>query len=570
MQWKVLEPGEIFEERYRIESVLGVGGFAHVYRAIQVGLGREVALKISRPMRSRDHADENAREAALNTWVQRFRREAKVISKLRDPHTITMYDYGLTDTNISYMVFEYVSGETLKEVVMQGETMEPERAVAILRQCLSSIQEAHAMGILHRDVKPDNIMLYEHVGRRDQVKVLDFGIAKPMLEESQMTNADLTQDGTLLGTPRYMAPEQLKGEQMGPAADIYSLGLVAYELLSGTKAIGGNSSMTVISKQLSPDPITLPETEKFPRGLRTIIECMLAKESQLRYQTAAEVLRALDNWDSEADQGVGGATLLLDLGDATTRFEREDEKKASEPEDPQPVDRRPNRDDATIALDDSLDEVLILDDVVEEKKTSASNRVLPVVLIVLAAILLVIVIGVLSSEDKQEVEAEESVAEVEEGEPTREAAVESQTEENLVEMQVATVPAGAAIFVNATEKGDSPVRFSVKDTDFPLRVQARLSDGREMEKEVENGDEEIRLVFEDVENDPEPPVRREPRRVERPPEPAPTPTPTPTPTPSPRAEPEPTPPVEATPDPSKVEETVEERSATDDPYFSLE
>src|SRR5690554_273746 len=281
------KPGGIFQNRYRIGSVIGHGGFAQIYQAEQIDLGRQVALKVLNPgLRGNDaHGQEVA---------ERFRREAKLVASLRDPHTITMHDYGRTDDALLYMVFEYIDGRTLSGLVRDEGKISARRAVKILRQCLSSLQEAHALGVLHRDIKPANIMVYEHIGRTDQVKVLDFGIAKSVLAGEESNGQDLTQAGMIIGTPRYMAPEQLRGTPLGPQTDLYSLGLVAYELLAGQKAIELDSMVSIITRQVSNEPIQLPEHIGVSPRLAALVNGMLHKSERERFQNAGEVLRALD------------------------------------------------------------------------------------------------------------------------------------------------------------------------------------------------------------------------------------------------------------------------------------
>lgn len=286
------KPGGVFENRYRIESVIGRGGFAQIYLAEQIDLGRQVALKVLSP--SLRGADDHGQEVA-----ERFRREAKLVATLRDPHTITMYDYGRTDDGLLYMVFEYIDGVTLSGLVRREGRISAERATKILGQCLSSLQEAHALGVLHRDIKPANIMVYEHIGRTDQVKVLDFGIAKSVLGDDQSAAGDLTQTGMIIGTPRYMAPEQLRGTPLGPQTDLYSLGLVAYELLTGHKAIELDSMVSIITRQVSDEPIQLPENLGLSARFRAIINAMLHKLEKQRFQNAGEVISALDGLSQE-------------------------------------------------------------------------------------------------------------------------------------------------------------------------------------------------------------------------------------------------------------------------------
>jgi serine/threonine protein kinase len=224
--------GDLFVGRFTIESVLNRGGFGCVYKAMQNDLGRPVAIKVLRPAtRIGFNDDVSAEERRLEIVSKRFEREAQLVSQLRDPHTVLMYEYGQTPDGLLYMVLEFISGDALSRVVEVEGAISPDRAVNIVLQVLSSLEEAHARGVLHRDIKPPNIMLYSHMGRADQVKVLDFGLAKSMDDPIfSADNPDLTDDEVLIGTPRYMSPEQIRGHRLAPSTDIYSLGLVFYEL----------------------------------------------------------------------------------------------------------------------------------------------------------------------------------------------------------------------------------------------------------------------------------------------------------------------------------------------------
>lgn len=479
MEWRVLEPGEVFEERYRIESVLGVGGFAHVYRATQMDLDRDVALKILRPAKNAGGGP--GQEKVLDTWTQRFRREAKLISRLRDPHTITMFDFGSTDAEMSYMVFEYVAGRSLDHVIRDEGSFEPKRVVEILRQCLLSVQEAHSLGVLHRDLKPANILIFEHVGRGNRVKVLDFGIAKPMMDEASghMTGADLTMDGTILGTPRYMAPEQLKGEPMGPGSDIYSLGLVAFEMLAGEKAISGNSTMTVISKQLSPEPIVLPADMRLPGRFRAIVHKMLTKDASRRYQTAKEVLDDLEGWANDGDLE-GGATIQLganeiellgdDSGPTQIMATQGQAAEAPAPRAPAPV---PATAPAAASSESAGSE-----------GKSSSNLRLPLFLV---AGLLVVVVILAFFVSKEEPGHDESLAQAMVAEP------EPAVEPEVHRVQIRTEPAGASVIIDGVYVGLSPVAMNLTEGDFPVTIAVLLEDGRRADEVLEGPRETVYL-----------------------------------------------------------------------------
>ncbi len=301
-------PGQLFTGRYEIQAVVGAGGFSRVYLAVQTELDRPVAIKVLKP-----HEKTSDEEAAdqFDHVISRFRQEAKLISRLKDQNTVVIYDYGSTDDGLLYMVMEYVDGLTLRQLT-KGQPLEAERVVYILRQVLSSLEEAHTLGVLHRDVKPANIMVYEHAGRRDQVKLLDFGIAKVLEKESRpVTKMDLTGDGMLVGTPRYMSPEQIRGEELTPASDLYSLGLVVYELLVGTKAVNSDSSISIISRHLDPEPIAVPPDLEIPDRLRQIVDRMLSKSPTLRYETCKALLEDLRDWDRYLDDSMDDTVKVV-------------------------------------------------------------------------------------------------------------------------------------------------------------------------------------------------------------------------------------------------------------------
>lgn len=295
--------GDVLGNRYVIRRVLGSGGFARVYEAEHMLVGRLVAIKVLKsPAENGSSREERA--TRLNVLTRRFEREAKLVSQLRDPHTVRLHDFGRTDEGLLYMVLELVPGTTLRELFRLGGSLPSTRVIGIVRQALSSLGEAHAIGVIHRDIKPANLMLYRHDGR-ELVKVLDFGIAKvfPDGGDGQPEKAgatNLTASGAFVGTPRYVAPEQIRGDEVGPWTDIYSLGLVAYELLVGSRAVSGESSMNIVARHLDPEPFVLPESMGIPAGLRTIVERMISKSSDARYHSCEQVVDALNAWESGA------------------------------------------------------------------------------------------------------------------------------------------------------------------------------------------------------------------------------------------------------------------------------
>lgn len=282
--------GEIFEGRYRVEAPLGSGGFARVYKATEVAVGREVALKLLAPPTIEGQSDAE-RETYRLTLVERFHREAQVLSRLRSPYTITMFHFGESKDGMLYMALEYIDGLSLSELLADSGPIAAPRTVRILRQVLLSLHEAHGAGLLHRDLKPANIMIYDHLGESDHVKLLDFGIAKA-LSNAPIHRKDLTSAGTMIGTPRYMAPEQIRPipEGVGPAADLYALGLVAFELLVGRRAIEDDNSIQIIGHQLAPESFVLPIEARVPPRLRAIVNKMMEKNLKRRYVSTTDIL----------------------------------------------------------------------------------------------------------------------------------------------------------------------------------------------------------------------------------------------------------------------------------------
>jgi serine/threonine protein kinase len=299
MAEQLFHEGSIFEGRYRIIERLGEGGFASVYRAIQTDLEREVAIKLLNPEEIEDgDAQQRDPESTAGTGdktvAKRFEREAKLLSQLKDPHTVTVFDYGQTDDGLFYMILEHVDGTDLEHLLSDETKVNPKRTVKILRQVLSSLQEAHAKGVLHRDLKPGNIMIYKHLGEADQVKLIDFGIAGQIMGSDSKITKDLTIDQMALGTPRYMAPERIEDSEPGPASDLYAIGLITYEMLTGQKAIPGENAIEVFGKQIKSDSVQLAEDVDVPPKLRKVVNKLLQKPLENRYQDTTEVIDDLE------------------------------------------------------------------------------------------------------------------------------------------------------------------------------------------------------------------------------------------------------------------------------------
>ena len=260
------EQGQLIAGRYRVLRKLGAGGMADVYLAEDATLGRRVAVKVLLK-----------RYAGDAQFVERFRREAQAAARINHPNIVNIYDWGPVDGTY-YIVMEYVQGETLKDHVRREGRYSPGEAVRIALELLGAVQVAHAAHIVHRDIKSQNIL----IDPSGAVKVTDFGIAKA--DDSQMTEA-----GSILGTAQYLAPEQAKGEPVDERSDLYSVGVVFYEMLTGALPFRGDSAVTVALKHVSEQP---PEPAEIvpglPYSLNQIVLKALAKDPDQRYRTAAE------------------------------------------------------------------------------------------------------------------------------------------------------------------------------------------------------------------------------------------------------------------------------------------
>lgn len=267
----VFQPEQVIGGRYRVVRKLGGGGMADVYLCQDLTLGRQVAVKVLL-QRYLDDA----------TFVERFRREAKAAAGLNQQNIVSIHDWGEVDGTY-YIVMEYVEGETLKDLVRRRGRLSGNEAVGLGLQLLTAVEFAHRAGIVHRDIKPQNVML----GRDGTVKVMDFGIARA--GDSGMTEA-----GSILGTAQYLAPEQAKGLRVDERSDLYSVGIVLYEILTGAVPFKGDSAVTVALKhvnEVAAEPAEL--VPGMPYALNQIVLKAMAKDPADRYQSAAEFARDL-------------------------------------------------------------------------------------------------------------------------------------------------------------------------------------------------------------------------------------------------------------------------------------
>jgi serine/threonine protein kinase len=268
--------GTELDERYKILSMLGKGGMGVVYVAEQSMIGRKVALKVLRQEVVQD-------EAA----VKRFLTEAKAIASLRNKHTITLHDFGVTPEGLLYYTMELLDGSPLSSIIRRTGSLDHRRAVDLVFQTLDSLEEAHGKGILHRDLKPDNLFVSTE-GGQDHVTVLDFGIAKLVGDDSIES---VTRTGMICGTPAYLSPEQAMGTTATPASDLYSLGIVLYEMLAGTPPFDDSTPMRVLMRHLHDKPVPIavrnPKVE-VPAPLDQFIQRALEKDPKDRFLDTSE------------------------------------------------------------------------------------------------------------------------------------------------------------------------------------------------------------------------------------------------------------------------------------------
>jgi serine/threonine-protein kinase len=283
--------GAVLADRYRVERVLGQGGFGVVFVAVQTNLDRKVAIKMMLPHAITD-----------NMAVVRFQREIEAAKRLEHPHTVRIFDRGVSPEGLQYYVMEYVTGRALNDVLFQDHAFTPARTKKVAEQVLGSLGEAHEQGIVHRDLKPANIMLTSVFGQKDYVKVLDFGIAKFIAEGHHGDEAPTTRG--LIGTPAYMSPEQAKGERViDGRSDLYALGLIMCELLTGRPTVVGETAWSIVAQQATVDQPVALDAGVLSGPLGSIIYRATQKHREHRFGSAIEMLEALTEIALPAESG---------------------------------------------------------------------------------------------------------------------------------------------------------------------------------------------------------------------------------------------------------------------------
>ena len=285
-----LATGVLIESKYKVLSVLGHGGMATVYKVEQILLNKQFALKMI------------GREAfSENSW-RRFQKDAQAISRLSHPNIVKAYEFGLIDGNQPYLVMDLVEGETLGTRLKRAGQLTIKEVVDLFIPICFALSYAHQEGIIHRDLKPSNIVLSVGNDGKREPKIVDFGIAKVIDEDSEA----LTRTGEVFGTPHYMSPEQCRGDQIDARCDIYALGCVMFEALTGTPPFPGSSAVSIIAQHITAQPPTLKEASmggEFPRVMEKLIARMLAKQAEDRVQSLQEVTQTLIELQRDIDAG---------------------------------------------------------------------------------------------------------------------------------------------------------------------------------------------------------------------------------------------------------------------------
>ncbi len=339
--------GRVINDRYRIISLLARGGMGKVYRAEQAALGRLVALKILNPSDTSESDPD---------FQKRFFLEAATSSKLSHPNTVTIFDYGRTDDDVYYIAMELLEGRTLHRALQDEGPLSPQRTMLIASEICRSLREAHTKGVVHRDLKPANVFLVRHDDRdaNEAVKVLDFGLVKSVEEGSEQ----LTKTGVFLGSPKYMAPEQIRDEPTDPRADVYGLGIVMFEMLTGQAPFDSSTSVKTLMAHLT-DPVRAmkdvnPNVD-VPPALENLVRRCLEKSRDDRFATMNDVLRALQSCASASlSMALSGDFQLGDSLAPSMREVRPSNANAqasarAEPGPPAPTENLPTASQAPFA-----------------------------------------------------------------------------------------------------------------------------------------------------------------------------------------------------------------------------
>ncbi|HSE96934.1 MAG TPA: protein kinase [Blastocatellia bacterium] len=284
--------GRLLAGRFRLTKKLGQGGMGTVYKAVHTEMDRTCAIKVLL-----------ASAADSEAAVARFKREARMASRIENPHAVTIYDFGQAEGGLLYLAMEFIDGRSLSQVMEKEWPLGVDRVVNITAQIAEALSAAHSLGIVHRDLKPDNIMITEKGDDREYVKVLDFGIAKSLVE----SEADkVTRTGFVLGTPIYMSPEQIAGEPIDARSDIYSLALIVYEMLSSRLPFEGDNTQAIMYKRVMSAPIPLRQAaSSISDSIERVVMDGLARKSADRLASAIDFAAALSKAANIVTRNIG-------------------------------------------------------------------------------------------------------------------------------------------------------------------------------------------------------------------------------------------------------------------------
>jgi serine/threonine protein kinase len=315
---------------YVIRKKLGEGGMGAVYLAEHPGIEQKIAVKVLH-----GYAAQN------DELVQRFNREAKAIARLTHPNIIRVFIFGSTDDGLIYLAMEFVEGRPLRDIMIDIGRLEELRAISIMRQALHALNEAHELGIVHRDLKPDNIMLTKFRGVEEFVKVLDFGIAK--VKEPDGSSAKLTQAGVVYGTPEYLSPEQAQAKELDGRSDLYSMGIILYELVTGVVPFQSTTAVAVLASHVYDEPKAPSQVARHSISpkMEQVIMKAIRKDPNQRYQTAMDFLRDLESLEADLIGEAATKTTVLDASQLSLVLEvsraNQLRQKGAPPQPPAPT-----------------------------------------------------------------------------------------------------------------------------------------------------------------------------------------------------------------------------------------